>query len=311
MTQYVGCDHARDLLEGLIDGELSMVDQLAVESHLRWCRTCALRIEDLRLIGESLREGSAAKHTGRETERTVIGISDAVLMRVRAERAQSWGVRFRDTFSDMRLFWPAIGATAAVAVCVMATAGVLQATSIHRDASLASLITTLANPAPLRPAENGFFGISIPRPNQADAERTGRTLDALPDDDVIYTVRTVVDGDGRVSNLEVLLSGGNTRKRRGAHAGHDRAVLDAIAQTRFAAAHTALGQPVAFDMVWVIAKTTAVVPAIVPAAPLVGPPTAVKVVDVPPPAAQEPVPAVNPRSSTHRPFSRLRRSATA
>ena len=48
MTQYVGCDHARTLLEGLIDGELSMADQLAVESHLRWCETCALRVSQWR-----------------------------------------------------------------------------------------------------------------------------------------------------------------------------------------------------------------------------------------------------------------------
>ena len=54
MTQYVGCDQARTLLEGLIDGELSMVDQLAVESHLRWCDTCALRVADMRVIGRKL-----------------------------------------------------------------------------------------------------------------------------------------------------------------------------------------------------------------------------------------------------------------
>ena len=36
MTQYVGSNHARTLLDGLIDTEQSMADQLAVESHLRW-----------------------------------------------------------------------------------------------------------------------------------------------------------------------------------------------------------------------------------------------------------------------------------
>jgi hypothetical protein len=308
MTHYVGCERARELLEGLIDGELSMGDQLAVESHLRWCRTCSMRLEDLRLIGDSLRDGSTAKQGPHDTDHAVATIHDAVLMRVRAERAESWGARVRDTFSDMRLLWPAIGATAAVAVCVVASASVLQATSVHREESLASLITTLANPAPLRPADQGFFGISIPRPNEADAERTSRTLDAMPDDDVIYTVRTRVDREGRVSNLEILLSAGTPRERRVTDAGRDRAVLDAIAQTRFASAHTALGQPVAFDMVWVIAKTTAV--AAPPAAAAVRP-AAVKV-PVPAPAAAEPTPAAdNPRSSTHQPFSRLRRSATA
>ena len=38
-----------------------MADQLAVESHLRWCDTCALRVEDMRLIGASLRATSTAR----------------------------------------------------------------------------------------------------------------------------------------------------------------------------------------------------------------------------------------------------------
>lgn len=307
MTQYVGCEHAQDLLEGLVDGELSMPDQLAVESHLRWCRTCALRVEDMRLIGDSLRHGSEARPASREIEPRVSAIRDAVLARVRAERAESWGVRLRDSFSDMRLLWPALGASAAVAMCLAATASVLQATSVHRDESLASLITTLANPTPLRPAEQGFFGISIPRPNRADAERIGGALNAMPDDDVIYTVRPVVDRDGRVSNLELLLSGGDAHERSATHATHDRAVLDAIAQTRFDAATTARGGSAAFDMVWVIAKTTAV-PAAAEPSVAVRPPVAKA---EPAPAVHEPAPAEGTRSSTRRPFSRFRRPAIA
>ena len=296
MIDYVGCDRARELLEGLIDGELSMADQLAVESHLRWCSPCALRVQDMRLIGASLRDGSAEQYA--VAEPAVTALADAVLMRVRAERAQSWPVRVRETFSDMRLFWPALGATAAVALCVSVASSVLHATSVHRDQSLASVITTLSNPAPLKPAENGFFGISIPRPYEVDAERTGGTLDALPDDDVIYTVRTVLDQKGRVSYSEVLLSGGDSRERKAVHAGHDRAVLDAIAQTRFAAAHTALGQPVAFDMVWVIAKTTAI-PGPETVAQLARPAVTVPVAkDEPKPAVIDgPVDTETPRSS--------------
>ena len=309
MTQYVGCEHARELLEGLVDGELSMADQLAVESHLRWCRTCALRVEDLKTIGASLRDVAAVSYAKTdEADAAMSAVNDAILMRLSAEEAQSWGARVRDTFSDMRLLWPAMGATAAVAFCVLASASVLHATAAHHEESLASLITNLASPAPLKPAENGFFGISIPRPTEDDALRTAGMLDALPDDDLSYTIRTVVDRDGRPSNFEILLSGG-AGHGRSAHAGHDRAVLDAIAQTRFGASHAALGQPVSFDMVWVIAKATAVAPALdrpVPAR-VAAPPVKA---ETPAPAVDEPAPAVNPRSSTVRPFSRLRRSAT-
>jgi hypothetical protein len=307
MTEYVGCEQARELLEGLIDGELSMNEQLAVESHLRWCRTCALRVEDLRLIGGSLRLGSIAPDA--DADHAVNAINDAVLMRVRAERDQSWPVRARDTFSDMRLLFPAVGATAAVAVCLVAAASVLHATSVGREESLASMITTLSNPAPIRPAENGFFGISIPRPNEDDAVRAGGTLDALPEEDLIYTVRTVVDRRGRVTNFELLLAGGGTAERSATHAGHNRAVLDAIAQTRFGAAPSAFGQPVAFDMVWVIAKTTAVAGPV--AEPVPARPAAVKTA-APKLPVEPPIPAELPRpSTTARPLSSLDRSATA
>jgi hypothetical protein len=311
MSKYVGCDRARGLLEGLIDGELSMADQLAVESHLRWCRECAFRVEDMRLIGASLRDRSSSSHRDRHAQQAVAAIHEAVLMRVRAERDQSLRVRLREMFVDMRLLWPALGATAAVAVCVSVAFSVLQASAAQSPESLSALIADLSNPTPLRPADNGIFGISIPRPNEDDAERTSGTLDALPDDDVIYTIRTVVSRDGRVSNYEVLLFGGDGRARTAEHAGQERAVLDAVAQTRFAAAHTALGKPVAVDMVWVIAKTTAVAAAPVEvqlAAPVLQHPV---VKDEPKPAVQEPATTDDrQRSSTGRAVPRLRRSAT-
>jgi len=305
MTQYVGCDHARELLEGLLDGELSMTDQLAVESHLRWCRTCALHLDDLRHLGASLRHEAAAKQGDADAERTVAAVHEAVLMRVRAEQDQSWGVRVRETFSDMRLFWPALGATAAVAVCVIAAGSVLQATGVQRQESLAALISNLSSPAPLKPAEDGFFGVAIPRPNEDDAERTGGTLDAFPEDDLIFFVRAVVDAEGRVSNYDVLLSGDGGAQR----SVRDRAVLDAVAQTRFVAAQGNMGRSRAFDMVWVIAKATAVVgPVVEIAAPVIPAPVAKA---APQPEVQPPSVA-DPRSSTNRPrFRRPTISATA
>ena len=60
MIPYVGCEYAREHLDAFVDGELSVAEQVAVESHLRWCRTCAARVEDLQLIGASIRLGSLA-----------------------------------------------------------------------------------------------------------------------------------------------------------------------------------------------------------------------------------------------------------
>ena len=61
MIRYVGCDYARPRLDAFADGELPMGDQVLVETHLRWCQTCAARLEDTQTIGASLRL-SAREH---------------------------------------------------------------------------------------------------------------------------------------------------------------------------------------------------------------------------------------------------------
>jgi hypothetical protein len=209
----------------------------------------------------------------------VAAINEAVLMRIGAEREQSFGVRVREMFADMRFLWPALGATAAVALCLGVTASVLQASTTQEPQSLAALISTLANRGsesyPMRPVNTGdplrdeSVGVSIPRVLADDAKRFGGTLEWIPEEDVIYAVRTVVTSDGRISNFEVLLSDGEPYGRRSReHDRHARAVLDAVQQSRFAPAQTPLGRAVAVDMVWVIAKTTAVTVSDAPTAPV-------------------------------------------
>jgi hypothetical protein len=313
MTQYVGCDHARGLLDGLVDGELSMAEQLAVESHLRWCRTCALRVEDMRLIGSSLRMGSASAMPRREdADEFIAAMNDGVLMRVRTEREQSFGVRVSELFVDRRLLWPALGASVAVALCVGVVTAVLHASTAWNSDSLAALIPTLATPGseqnPLRPVNlrdplrDESRGTSIPRLYADDAKRAGGTLEDIPEEDVVYTIRTVVSRDGRISNFEVLPSEGEYAGNQSAaeHAGHTRAVLNAVQQSRFSPAQNPLGHAVAVDMVWVIAKTTAVVgPAATFAAPALDKP---RPKDTPKPADAAPDPAADPgkRSAAER-----------
>ena len=253
MTQYVGCVHARTLLEGLIDGELSMTDQLAVESHLRWCDTCALRVEDMRTIGDSLRAQSGSRPIDDAADDSLTALTEGVLVRVRAERDQSLRSRMGAMLTDRRLLWPALGATSAVLLCVAASFSVLHASISRTPESLAALISAIGSPGsiqrPLRPADNG---ISIPRLSHDEVVRTGQALELMPEDDVIYAVRTVVGRDGSVADWEILLSDEGDSKAQ------DNAVLNAVRKTRFMPAQTPMGQAVAVDVVWVIAKTTAV-----------------------------------------------------
>ncbi|HET9194345.1 MAG TPA: zf-HC2 domain-containing protein [Vicinamibacterales bacterium] len=264
MTQYVGCDHARTLLEGLIDGELSMADQLAVESHLRWCDTCALRVEDMRLIGASLRATSAARPADDVDEGALTVLTESLLVRVRTERAQSFASRVREMVTDSRLLWPALGATASVLLCVAAATSVLRASTIQEPDSLAAMISALGSPGsemrPLRPADNG---ISFPRLSENDGMRASGTIEQIPEDDVIYAFRTVIGRDGSLSDTE-LLSGDDTpladRRAVARALAQEMALLNAVNTTRFVPAQTPLGHAVAVDMVWLVAKTTVAAP---------------------------------------------------
>jgi hypothetical protein len=267
MTPYVGCEYARERLEGLLDNELSVDEQVLVESHVRWCRTCADRIEDFQLIGTSIRVGPPSVPTS-PVDPALSAVYSQVLMRMRAERDQALPTRVREMFTDMRLLWPAIGATMAVLVCLSVAIGVLKSTTSERPESLATRLEALhpgSEANPLRPDNNArvdrYFdkyvdsdragGISIPR-----VLGDGTFFTGIQDQEAMFTMATVVNREGRVTTAELLNS-----ERRGAKAERAvdddvEAVLDAVRQSRFAPAQTPIGRTVAVNMVWLIVVTT-------------------------------------------------------
>lgn len=251
MIPYVGCDAAREMLEAFADDELPVAEQVLLESHLRWCRTCGARLEDLRLIGASIRDGSRTEGRSNDESQALRLIQDGVLTRIRTEHDQSFGVRIRELFTDMRLLWPAVGATAAVIVCVGVVIGVLQAASEERPESLAAMIGSLSDPGadhnPLR-LDNAM---SIPR-----VLDDGVVLDNIGDGESVFALSTVVTREGKISNYELLESVGDSAAR----SDPSRTVLmlelqDAVKQSRFAPSER-LGRVVAVNLVWLIAHTT-------------------------------------------------------
>jgi len=271
MTPYVGCDYARERLEGLLDDELSVDEQVLVESHVRWCRTCADRIEDFQLIGTSIRVGPPKLALAREVEPASSAVYSRVMMRMRAERDQAFAVRLREMFADMRLLWPALGATMAVLVCLSVAIGVLKSTSSERPSSLATRLEAM-NPGseanPLRPDNNArvdrYFdkfvdsdragGISIPR-----VMDDGASVAGIPGEEAMFTMAMVVNREGRITTAEMLNSErGSHNAERALHA--NEAVLDAVRQSRFAPAQTPIGRTVAVNMVWLIFVTTVQTP---------------------------------------------------
>jgi len=271
MTPYVGCEYARERLEGLLDDELSVDEQVLVESHVRWCRTCADRIEDFQLIGTSIRVGPPKLALAREVEPASSAVYSRVMMRMRAEHDQTFTVRSREMFADMRLLWPALGATMAVLVCLSVAIGVLKSTSSERPSSLATRLEAM-NPGseanPLRPDNNGrvdrYFdkfvdsdragGISIPR-----VMDDGASVAGIPGEEAMFTMAMVVNREGRITTAEMLNSErGSNNAERALHA--NEVVLDAVRQSRFAPAQTPIGRTVAVNMVWLIFVTTVQTP---------------------------------------------------
>jgi putative zinc finger protein len=253
MIPYLGCQYAREMLEPFVDGELPVSEQVALEAHLRWCDTCRARLEDIRLIGSAVRLGSAASaadHTDPESLETMY---DEVVMRVRAERDQSLAVHWREWFSDMRYLWPALGATAAVIVCIFASTLVNQSVRTERPDSMAAMISILANPGSDQNPLHLESGMLVPR-----ALEIGPALAWIPEEEAVYAVAAVVTREGRVSNYELLQSVREPlADRPGTSRSDDEvtAVLDAVRHSRFEPAQTVDGV-VAVNMVWLLARTT-------------------------------------------------------
>jgi hypothetical protein len=288
VSRYIGCEQARELLDGFIDEELGVDEQVLVESHLRWCRTCAARVDDLRLIGASIRRGAAVQEPADDDLRALAARHAGVLTRIRAEHDMSLAVRWREMFVDMRLLWPAIGATTALVIGVAVAFSVLRSAAQESPESLAAMISTLSQPGseayPLTP-DNGVRSVNAGLQQYVDENRPsagislprslddGSVLEGFGHEDAVFALSTVVSRDGRIANYQ-LLSEQGSRGGRGAgkDVKHPDAVdamlADAVRHSRFAPAQTPGGSKVAVNMVWLIVTTTAEVPrAIITTAP--------------------------------------------
>jgi hypothetical protein len=252
MISYMDCPAARERLESFVDGELEVTEQVALEWHLRWCRVCSARVSDLQLIGAGMRWSGVHASSPGEGARSAF-VQDAVLAHVRAEREGAWLTRLGCAARDRRLLWPALGATSAVLVCMVAMGAVLRAATYETPDSLAGMIAVLANPGSDANPVRLDGRISMPR-----ALAQERIVDAIPDEDMMLALAAVVTREGRVANYELLESTRDRVRRRQAAAWTDDldAVLDAVGRTRFTPAQGVSGDPVAVSLVWLLTRTT-------------------------------------------------------
>jgi hypothetical protein len=252
MIRYLGCHAAREMLQPFVDLELSMEKQVELEAHLRWCDICTARVEDMRLIGAALRVSAAAPPVHPEDAGAMASIQSEVLTRIRAERDQSFPVRFREAIADMHFFWPAIGATVALVLCVFAVMSVNRIVRAQLPYSIADRITTLANPGSDRNPLQLDMMMLAPRPLT-----DGPRLDSMPEEEAVFALAAIVTREGRVSDYELLRAVVESRRRGQAASSDDEvsALLEDVKQSRFAPAQTTDGA-VAVNVVWLLARTT-------------------------------------------------------
>jgi anti-sigma factor RsiW len=303
MTPYVGCDHARELLEPFLDGEISIDDQVAIEAHLRWCQTCAARIDDLRVIGASVRGAPVAAGTC-EDEEALAAIQSGVLARVRAERDEAFLSRIRVSCSDTRLLFPALGATMALMLCFGLTVTVQATTSRQLTEMLIArtpprVIDEGQAPYAVRMLEQSADPGSDQNPMRLDDAFASPQLvnalsliEGIKDEEAVFNLATVVSRKGRIENYELLRSSDGRRAMIASDS-----VLNAVRQSRFSPAQDHGGDPIATIMVWRIEKTSVAARFIdKPAVPVARRRPAP--VLVPPPPQDDLVPAIPGRSGS-------------
>lgn len=233
------CAAVRKRLSAFHDGELAIGEQVLVESHLRACRSCANEAEELRSMGDALRSASAMPMGADE----LVAFQEGVMSRLSAEQEASVPVQVGHWFDDMRLGFAALGSTAASFVSLMLVAGIFYfGPSSQRADSLAGVMETMsATPA------SAEAGIQLPSLTSAAVISS----EVFADEDAVFALAAVVTRNGRVKNLEIVLS----EQRTSTEQERVLRLLDQVARARLEPARMG-GSPVAVRTIWLLAHTT-------------------------------------------------------
>lgn len=248
---FIACEIVRARLEAFHDDELELDAHLEVRTHLEHCASCAAESHDLAYLRDAFQELPSL--TVAAQPRPSEAWTTSLLTQVQLERQWSWRSRLAQVFDDMHLVWPALGASGAVLVCLLASAQVMGATAVQRPDSLAGVIDVLARPGSnVNPARIDDFTV-VPRRLAA----SDWPLAGWPEagDDALFTLSTVVTREGRIQRVQMLDADQAHRLKV------KREVIDALieaaSRAEFEPARTG-GAPVAVNLVWLLAHTTVV-----------------------------------------------------
>lgn len=244
------CRSVRRLLSAFHDGELPVGDQIAVQAHLRQCRTCAAEARELVLLGSMMRDGSPAAVVESDV---LAGLAAGVVSRVKAEREQSITGLSERLFDDLHVFWAALGATGATVACVAIIFGIFFYATQFRPDSLGGQIALLSLPE----GSNEKPFNSDPRVLPPTVKWDAFAEAALPnEDDTVFAFAAQLTREGTIAYLDLLhaeAARGDVRSRQ-----EEQAILARLSKARFEPARYggASGPPVAVNMVWLYTQLT-------------------------------------------------------
>ncbi len=246
------CSPVRRLLGEYHDHELPIDQQVAVEGHLRRCPACAAEARGLHTVSTVLRV-AALDRTRDADLRPLDGLASDVISRMRAEREESLSRTIERRFEDFHLVWAALGATAATVACVAITVGIFYlGNRSERPDSLAALIAAISNAGSNENPVDASAGMALPRQENDE-------IAAIPEnvrDEELCALNATITREGRVAEMQLLMSEGLNGS--GTTAPNWKIVgemLDSAARARFEPARSG-GEPVAVNMVWLLAHLT-------------------------------------------------------
>ena len=241
------CAATRRRLQAFHDRELGISDQIAVGAHLEWCDGCAAALAELRVLQSALRVAAPGHRPLAREEAASLHIN--IVNRAKAEREAGFIPRVRNMFDDMHLVYAALGAAAATVVCVVIMLGMMRYATIGRSDSLAAIVNFLANPGSNQNPVSIDARVLMPRELDG-AFSAGASSN---EQDAVFTLAAVVTREGRIANLELLHS--NAAVASADQGKLVEGLLDAVSRARFEPARVE-GNPVAVNMVWLVAHTT-------------------------------------------------------
>lgn len=238
------CAAVRRRLQAFYDRELPVGDLISVGGHLHDCPPCDRDLRELHAVGEALRLAAAPAPSDDWT-----GLRSGVVSRMRAEAHETWTARTGRAFDDMHLLWIGLASTAATIACAGAVLSMLHFASPEREDSLAAVIAVMAAPSgsDLNPARlDGRIRVpSVPENGIVYATLESSAMEG--EGDLVLPLSAIVTREGRVSGLELLNKGQDSRVVMD--------VVDALSRGRLEPAQFG-GSPVAVNLVWLVAHTT-------------------------------------------------------